>query len=299
MAIFNSPHSGRMPDVFYWIFGFSLIVTGAPVFLLLFGEPHPVKYVGIFFMLLTFLAMVYLMRYYQTAFNRLYYELGEEGVVINWGKKPVVIPYREIKEVSAARLKGASRIYGIELGGYRQGLFSIYRLGKGQFYAIGDQVVYIQTGDKLYVISPLEQEAFISSLRKKIQQAGIQFEERVFKNEGKAEPGLFSDGWSVAGLLVGIGMILGMALFIYFMIPLLPEQLPMHYNFRGEVDRFGPAEELYIMPGIALICWFPVTMIGIILSAGEPRIRRLVIAVADGVVLMLWGFLLAMTIPLL
>jgi hypothetical protein len=299
MAVFTTPHSGRMPGAFYWIMGLSLLVTGGPVVLLLFVEAYPVKYINMFVLLPVFLGMVWLMWYYQRSFNRLSYELTEAGIVINWGKRPPVIPYEEIKAVSSEKLKGANRIHGIEIGGYRQGSFSIYRLGKGQFYAIGDQVVFIQTEDNLYCITPSDRDAFVSALQDKLRQREVAYSEQVTKHQRKPKAGFFRDGWSIAGIVLGIGLILGMAFLIYLLIPRLPEQIPMHYNWRGEVDRFGPPEELYVMPGLALICWLPTVIIGVALADDDLRLRRWIVVLAGGMVLLLWGILLAMVIPLL
>lgn len=299
MAVFKTPHQGRMPSVFYWIFGLSLLVTGGPVVLFLFAESHPVKYINLFVLMPIFLFMVWLMWHYRRSFNRLSYELTESGIVINWGKRPAVIPYTEVIAVSTGNLKGASRIYGFEIGAYRQGVFSIYRLGKGQFYAVGNQVVFVKTEDNLYCITPLDQAGFVNALQEKLRQKGVSYSEQVTKLQDKRKPGFFRDGWSIAGIVLGIGMILGMVFLIYWLIPLLPEQIPMHYNWRGEVDRYGPPEELYVMPGLALVCWLPTVVIGIALADNNPRIRRWVVALAGGTVLLLWGILLAMVIPLL
>ncbi|NLC76330.1 MAG: DUF1648 domain-containing protein [Clostridia bacterium] len=299
MKVFGTPHTGRMPGAFYWIFGVSLLVTGGPFVLLFFGAPHPVKYINMFVLGPVFLGMMGLMWYYQRSFDRLSYELTETGIVINWGKNPTVISYEDIRAVSPGKLKGASRIYGLEIGGYRQGLFSVYRLGKGQFYAVGDQVVFIQTEENLYCISPADHEDFVGTLREKLRQQGVSYSEQVTKQQGKTKSGSFLDGWSLAGIILGIVMILGMVLLIYLLIPRLPERIPMHYNWRGEVDGYGSPEGLYIMPGLALVCWFPTVIIGIALADGNARTRRLVVAVGGGTVLLVWGILLAMVLPLL
>ena len=297
--LFRTPHSGRLPGAFYWLFGLSLLVTGGPAVPLLFGKPHPVKFITLLVLGTAFTGMAWLMWYYHRSFNRLSYELTGTGIIINWGKKPVVIPYHEITAVAPWKLKGASRVYGMELGGYRQGVFSIYRLGKGEFYAVGDEVVLIQTGDNLYGITPADRDGFMSALKAKLQEKGVSYSEQVTKQATKAKTGSSLDGWTIAGLVVGFGLILGMALAIYVLTPRLPEQIPMHYNLRGEVNRYGPPEELYIMPAIALVTWFPTVVIGLALTGDYPRIRRFMVALAAGLVLFIWGTLLAMVLPLL
>ena len=36
-------------------------------------------------------------------------------------------------------------------------------------------------------------------------------------------------------------------------IKALPDQIPMHYDFQGNVDRFGSKYELFIYPGLMVI----------------------------------------------
>lgn len=297
--LFRTPHPGRMPGTFYWLFGLSLLVTGGAAVPLLLGPPHPVKLVSLLVLGTVFIGMAWMMWYYHSSFNGLSYELTGTGIVINWGRKPVVIPYHQIMAVAPGKLKGTSRVYGMELGGYRQGIFSIYRLGKGEFYAIGDEAVLIQTGDSLYGITPLDREGFILALQAKLRENGISYSGQVTKQAAKAKTGFALDGWTIAGLVLGIGLILGMALSIYLLIPKLPEQIPMHYNWRGEVNRFGPPEELYIMPALALVSWFPTVAIGIALAGDYPRIRRLIVALSVSLVVFTWAILLAMILPLL
>lgn len=297
--LFRTPHPGRMPGAFYWLFGLSLLVTGGPAVPLLLGEPHPVKLVSLLVLGTVFMGMAWLMWYYHRSFNGLSYELTGTGIVINWGRKPVEIPYHKIMAVAPGKLKGASRVYGMELGGYRQGIFSIYRLGKGEFYAVGDEAVLIQTGDSLYGITPLDREGFMMALQAKLRENGISYSDQVTKQATTAKTGFALDGWTIAGLVLGAGLILGMALSIYLLIPKLPEQIPMHYNWRGEVNRYGPPEELYILPAMALVSWLPTVVIGIAIAGDYPRMRRLMVALAVSLVVFIWAILLAMTLPLL
>lgn len=38
-------------------------------------------------------------------------------------------------------------------------------------------------------------------------------------------------------------------------IPFLPAKIPAHYNFKGEITRWGTSQELLIMPLITLLSW--------------------------------------------
>ena len=48
-------------------------------------------------------------------------------------------------------------------------------------------------------------------------------------------------------------LLIGSILFILIRFPSLPERIPMHYNFAGEIDGYGSRLMLLIMPVIGLV----------------------------------------------
>lgn len=40
----------------------------------------------------------------------------------------------------------------------------------------------------------------------------------------------------------------------------LPEQVPIHYNFKGQVDGWGGKSVIWLLPTISFILWFGLTM---------------------------------------
>ncbi|POZ54793.1 hypothetical protein LYSIN_03653 [Lysinibacillus sphaericus] len=55
--------------------------------------------------------------------------------------------------------------------------------------------------------------------------------------------------------VIGCGLFTVSILFIIFQWGNLPEEIPAHFNAKGEVDRWGSKIELFILPGIGIFMW--------------------------------------------
>ncbi|WP_152657424.1 DUF1648 domain-containing protein [Oceanobacillus sp. CFH 90083] len=58
----------------------------------------------------------------------------------------------------------------------------------------------------------------------------------------------------------GILSFSGIMLFIILTWSSIPKRIPGHYNFAGEVTRWGGREELFILLGIGLLLWIVMTV---------------------------------------
>lgn len=56
---------------------------------------------------------------------------------------------------------------------------------------------------------------------------------------------------AAAFIFAGITLVLAFSNYIN-----LPEQIPIHFNFKGEADNYGPKSTLFMLPGIALAIAF-------------------------------------------
>lgn len=54
------------------------------------------------------------------------------------------------------------------------------------------------------------------------------------------------------GDIIGYTFYLGSLIFLIYIWPELPKEVPAHYNAAGEVDRWGSKWELLILPGVGL-----------------------------------------------
>lgn len=60
--------------------------------------------------------------------------------------------------------------------------------------------------------------------------------------------------------IVGILGLSGIILYIIFTWSSIPDQIPGHYNFAGEVTRWGGREEIFILLAISLLLWIVMTI---------------------------------------
>jgi uncharacterized membrane protein len=58
----------------------------------------------------------------------------------------------------------------------------------------------------------------------------------------------------------------GALLLAFYHYTSLPDQIPSHFNYKGEVDRYGSKYLLFLLPGIAIV-----TALGIIYLSGFPH----------------------------
>lgn len=66
------------------------------------------------------------------------------------------------------------------------------------------------------------------------------------------------DTWATVLSVVGLLLFI-VLLFIYW--PQLPDSIPVHFNHKGEVDRWGGKATLLILPGVALFTYSMLTMV--------------------------------------
>ena len=53
--------------------------------------------------------------------------------------------------------------------------------------------------------------------------------------------------------LLGITTLLVFWILVIIKVPGLPEEIPTHFNYKGEADSFGSRQSAYLLPGIATV----------------------------------------------
>ena len=63
-----------------------------------------------------------------------------------------------------------------------------------------------------------------------------------------------------------LGAVLLIALFVFLFINWgsLPDQIPTHYNFAGEADKWGGKASIWLLPGSALFCYLLIGLVNVI-----------------------------------
>ncbi len=294
MQIYYPPEAKGL-NYLRWLGIVTGLVTGLPLVLWLQGGPFPGKGpVGVL-ILATFVGCVAPLWHYYRSFQNLAYHLGGEGLEIRWGFRPVIIPYAAIAAVQPGQINYAvSRIVGIALSDLRQGVFTAGSLGEGTLYTVGKEIIWIQTGDTLYGISPADREGFLAALEQKRAELGLTWSRQATRALNRPRPNPFKDKVAMAGIIAGVALMAGMWVYVAAKIPQLPEKIPMHYNLAGQVDRWGPPVELYIMPAIALVSWFVPAIVGLVVFRSHQGAGRAIVWLSTATVIFLFFILAGM-----
>ncbi|MFZ9981752.1 MAG: DUF1648 domain-containing protein [Cyclobacteriaceae bacterium] len=69
--------------------------------------------------------------------------------------------------------------------------------------------------------------------------------------------------WSSSLLieLTGIILILLFWVFTFFLFPIIPEDIPTHFNMEGKPDSFGSKTSVFLLPGIASVIFILLTVV--------------------------------------
>ncbi len=68
-------------------------------------------------------------------------------------------------------------------------------------------------------------------------------------------------------------MFMGMAVYTLILYPSLPDRIPVHWNWRGEIDGWGPKSMIFMFPGLILLSIVALETLPA-LSPGQFRIDR-------------------------
>ena len=193
------------------------------------------------------------------------YLFTQNALVIVWGPVRQIIPMDEIAGlIVGTDIEDDLSPRGLWWPGCLVGRGHTERVGDLMYYATTPQSgqIIVATSAGGYVISPANVPAFIESFEgegRKGVEAEIDYE--VHRPE-------FYD-WAVwkdrLGLtLIGSGLILPFLLLITvsIRIPFLAEQVALHFDTAGKVDRMGSPVSLFILPAIGGFIWFANSVIG-------------------------------------
>jgi len=60
---------------------------------------------------------------------------------------------------------------------------------------------------------------------------------------------------------VGFLLLVGMIVFVYTQWNQIPQQVPMHYNAMGEIDRLGSKYGILFLPAISILLYTFITVV--------------------------------------
>jgi hypothetical protein len=216
----------------------------------------------------------------------LWYELSPTEVRVNglFNKK---VPYTQITKVEKVQLMLLLKVFGGGLPGLYWGLFST-SIGNVSVYCTkrsGDYIMLTLANGQKLLLSPKEPDRFLDAITEQkipvgtIQTSEIESEKRSLNKFVYAQ---------VLVVTAAFCIFLGYFFIVY---PALPQIVPVHFGFNGDVNRWAAKTELLWFAGLAAI--FPVFNAVLALKFGRySRSTVLLLGVAFTIVMAMFAFIL-------
>ncbi len=202
------------------------------------------------------LACAAFLAYWTWGLGHARYTLDRNAIVIQWGAYERQIPLGAIQQILTAadikglRLRGVLHWPGLSVGvGYAPELGPIY------FYATRplNQLLFIQTAQRVYAISPADQEGFLAALRERQEIGQTQDIE-----ESEQHPAFFdwpfwrdSMVWGLLGSSVLLWVLLLAVLAWQF--PALPPQIVLQTDAQGAPLLVANASRVFYLATLGAV----------------------------------------------
>ena len=209
---------------------------------------------------LILLSALCVMLYWSVATLRLRYHLDRNGVKISWGASQLIVPIRDIQDVSPiGQLKDDPGLRAAFRGrAWLGGWAGRVRLSDGRVAVLRsggapEGSTAILTARHAYIVSPDRPDAFVAGWRERQPLGPTQSwreEERRFWLPGLS---IWNDHvtWGLmGGVLMTALMMYGTMALVY---ERLPERLALHFDAFGQPDRIGVRGEVLRLPVVALL----------------------------------------------
>jgi len=182
--------------------------------------------------------------------KRMNFRIRENEFLVNFGFSRRRIPFSSIKDVKLSKTNLRYRLFGASWPGLHWGLFKTKDIGKVWVYSTkmsGEFVVIELVDGNKVAVSPENPEQLFDELNSQRSRFGTSSLSEGFKSLTKFVY------LQVASVTTAFFVFLGYILWIY---PLLPEIIPVHFDFNMIPNRWGHKSELFLIAGIATI--FPI-----------------------------------------
>lgn len=169
------------------------------------------------------------------------YKVDAEGIAIHYGFKHILIPWHKISRLERRQTVNLLKFAGSEWPGNYTGYFQ--ELGNKDLIAAysssKNDVVLINTPDLKYLISPENISSFFWEASQYQLGPAIPAAEEV-KN------GLLNSMMGKRMIILNLLALILVAAAIQWSAG-NHDQIPLHYNLQGEIDRYGSPYELYLI----------------------------------------------------
>jgi hypothetical protein len=184
------------------------------------------------------------------------YFLDRNVLIIHWGPTEQVIPMGQVERVVLGEeVEGRIHFYGGMWPGHFVGYGDIPEVGSTLFYATVPprQQVYVVTSVMAYGISPVDREAFLESLHKRLEMGPTQVVDQSSQRPAFLSWPIWQDRLALVLFGGGIFALLALIGFLSFRFPALPPLVPLHFDASGTPDRLGARANIFIVPLIGLL----------------------------------------------
>lgn len=184
------------------------------------------------------------------------YKLDRNALVIHWGTSRQVIPTGAIERVfTGDDLEGGVRFYGGRWPGHWVGYGELEDAGPTLFYATRPlrEQIFIATPGLVYAVSPGKREAFLESLRQRVDMGPTQALKQSSQRPSVLEWAIWQDWLGLTLLGAGATALIALVATVSFRFPSLPIVIPLHFGASGAPDRLGPRAEIFLVPLIGLL----------------------------------------------
>ncbi len=220
------------------------------------------------------------------------YLLDRNALIVQWGPMEQTIPLHAIERVfTGDELEAEVQLQGGVWPGHWVGYGDIEGLGQALFYATHPphEQIYLVTPGLVYGISPINTEAFLQSLHRRMQMGPTQVLEQTSRRPAVLEWPIWRDDLGLSLLGGGLLTLLVLVGFLSYRFPALPLLVPLHFNAAGVPDRFGPRSTLFIIPLIGLLAFLLNSGLGFLVYRWERMASYLLWAAAIFVQVLVWA----------
>lgn len=201
---------------------------------------------------ITFIIVILLIGYFTWAARTMEYSLDKNGLVIKWAFNKKKVLLANILGVRRGVGMSSLKVVGASWPGFHIGSFTDPG-GKGTVNMFGTRlwgdIIFVRTKWEIIGITPEDPEAFLEELHEFLPklEADSPGKRGILETFSPWKEKRFIALAAATLLILG-----GTGLYLASVIPELPNQVPLHYNLAGEVNRYGSPYELYAPYGIGV-----------------------------------------------
>lgn len=227
--------------------------------------------VGAYFVLLLMLSILLvppfvLIMYRGYALYRASYALERDGLRLRWGLRSEDIPLTAVEWVRPASQSGLHLTLPFPaLKGAILGTSQVEGLGLVEFMASeAENLVLVATPQRVYAISPVDVRRFLTAFQRVMELGSL-----TPMPSHSARPAAFlrqvwDDRAARVLLLAGMGLVLGLFIFVSLSIPGLTS-VSLGYEPGGRPLKPMPADRLLLLPVLSALVWAGDLLLGLFL----------------------------------